>query len=98
MTHPDCAFLRYSRHALERMFRRDISPDTVKAIVMSGESIAQYPDDTPYPSRLMLGFQDGCPIHVVVAQDPASTDCHVVTAYRPEPERWDESFKTRRKP
>lgn len=80
------------------MFHRSISPDVVERIVGDGEVIASYPDDTPYPSTLLLGFDDGQPIHVVVAQDAAAALCHIVTVYRPDPELWGDDFKTRREP
>ena len=32
-----------------------------------GEEIAAYPDDTPYPSRPLLGWRGDKPLHVVVA-------------------------------
>jgi len=91
-----CREVRYSRHAFERMFQRGISPEVVGTLIQSGEIIASYPDDRPYPSYLMLGYHDGLPLHAVVAQDPAGRICQVVTVYRPDPELWDASFKTRK--
>lgn len=93
----DCRFIRFSRHAIERMFRREIPPDIVSQIISSGEIVATYLDDTPYPSVLMLGFQEGRPVHVVVAHDEVSGVCHVVTVYHPDPELWTVDFKSRRK-
>jgi hypothetical protein len=80
------------------MFHRGIPPDVVERIVGDGEVIASYPDDTPYPSMLVLGFDDGQPIHVVVARDAGTGHCHIVTVYRPDPEMWGDAFKTRREP
>jgi hypothetical protein len=42
-------------HALRRMFERHISVEDVEDVSQHGEMIENYPDDTPYPSRLMLG-------------------------------------------
>lgn len=92
----DCKGLHFSRHAFERMFQRGINPDAVAQIVASGEVIADYPDDQPYPSALLLGFYGSHPVHAVVAHDPATGDCHLVTIYWPDPAIWDESFKRRR--
>jgi hypothetical protein len=37
------------------MFERNITPDSVIFVVENGEVIRKYDDDTPYPSRLILG-------------------------------------------
>lgn len=92
----DCKDLHFSRHAFERMFQREFDPDVVAQIVASGEIIADYPDEQPFPCVLLLGFHGGLPVHAVVAHDPATGDCHIVTIYRPEPVIWDEEFKKRR--
>jgi hypothetical protein len=91
-----CRTLRYSRHAFERMVQRGISPEMISQVLASGSTIAVYPDDTPYPSALLLGFTKDGPLHVVVARDEESGDCQVVTVYRPDPSLWDESFQSRR--
>ena len=65
-------------------------------MVAGGETIAEYPDDSPYPSRLMLGHVDGKPIHVVVAADTATAICIVITVYEPQPDWWENDFRTRR--
>ena len=92
----NCKTLHFSRHAFERMFQRGINPDTVTQIVADGEIIADYPDDLPFPSALLLGYYGNQPIHTVVAHESATGNCHVVTIYWPDPAIWDESFKRRR--
>jgi hypothetical protein len=94
----ECASLRFTGHALRRMFERELDRDGVASVVRGGEVIARYPDDRPFPSQLLLGFVDSGAVHVVVAQDPASGACFVVTAYRPDPAVWTPDFKTRRNP
>ncbi len=94
----DCPFIRFSGHALRRMFERDLDEQAVVAVLRTGEVIADYPDDKPYPSQLLLGFIHARPVHVVVAMDSASKNCFVVTAYRPDPAVWSTDYKTRRKP
>jgi Domain of unknown function (DUF4258) len=54
-------------HAVQRMYQRDISEVVVRHVIATGETIEDYPDDTPYPSRLVLGWNGRRPIHVVVA-------------------------------
>ncbi|MBI3757647.1 MAG: DUF4258 domain-containing protein [Deltaproteobacteria bacterium] len=94
----DCNGVQFSRHAIERMFQRALPPEVVESVIANSETVESYPDDTPYPSLLLLGFQDEQPVHVVVAREPASRLCHVITVYRPDPDVWNEDFKTRRKP
>lgn len=92
----DCRAIRFSRHAFERLFARDIPPEAIARIVREGETIASYPEDKPFPSVLLLGFEKGGPVHVVVARNPTTGICIVVTVYRPDPELWSDNFRTRR--
>ena len=92
----DCNRIVLSRHALQRMFERAISPVEVRKAIVAGEAIEQYPDDQPYPSRLLLAVVDGRPLHVLAAKDPATQVCYVVTVYVPDRSRWSDDFKVRR--
>ncbi|MER3422593.1 MAG: hypothetical protein C4293_04520 [Nitrospiraceae bacterium] len=60
--------------------------------------VASYPDDVPFPSVLILGFELGQPLHLVVARDPKTGVCFVITVYRPDPDLWSDDFKTRKEP
>lgn len=93
----DCNGVQFSRHAIERMFQRAIPPSVIAHVIANGEIIEPYPDDIPYPSLLLLGFQEEQPVHVVVAQEPGSGLCHVITVYYPDSAIWENNFKTRRK-
>jgi hypothetical protein len=84
----------YRAHAIRRMFERRISDKTVHAVLLSGEVIESYPNDIPYPSKLVLGWSDNRPIHIVVAETK-KTDI-IITVYEPDPKRWDHRFKLRR--
>ena len=55
------------QHAAQRMLERNISVADVLIAVNSGATIEDYPDDTPFPSRLTLGWVDERPVHVVWA-------------------------------
>ena len=59
----------YQSHAVERMAQRGVSEEDVQYILLNGEAIQVYADDTPFPSELVLGWREGRPIHVVVATD-----------------------------
>ena len=91
-----CAEVRFSAHAVTRLFERGFSTDEILTAIQVGQVIADYPDDHPYPSRLLLAYLGTRPIHLVVAQDPDSGICFVVTAYSPDPLIWSEDFTTRR--
>jgi len=41
-------------HAIQRMFERGFTEEDVRSVVETGENIEYYPDDSPFPSRLML--------------------------------------------
>jgi hypothetical protein len=57
--------------------------------------IEDYPDDQPYPSRLVLGWRGTRPVHVVVAQNLSDNELIVVTVYEPDSELWDHDFSRR---
>ena len=94
----DCARVKYTGHALRRMFERGISRNDVATVLRRGQTIEAYPADEPLPSRLLLGFVGTRPLHVVVARDPATHECHVVTVYEPDPRLWQPDWKTRSTP
>ena len=85
-------------HATQRMFQRSIRPEEVRHIIENGETIEDYPEDQPYPSRLVSGHTGHRPVHVVVADNEADHERIIVTVYQPDPTRWTEDFRTRRRP
>jgi hypothetical protein len=70
------------------MYERGITISAVAKVVTDGQIIAEYPDDRPFPSRLLLGFPGGSALHVVVAHDQAALTDYMVTAYVPGPDQW----------
>jgi hypothetical protein len=92
----ECNKIIYSGHAVRRMFERALNKDAVKQVIQGGEVIAAYPDDTPYPSYLMLGFDNEVAIHVVASKDGVTGNCYVITVYQPDPALWESDFRTRR--
>lgn len=93
----DCQHIKFSGHALQRMFERKIGKPDVLSVIAGGEIIAEYPDDTPYPSLLICGFVEQTPLHIVVAFDQPKGECYVVTTYIPAADQWTTDYKTRRK-
>ncbi|AFZ13743.1 hypothetical protein Cri9333_2904 [Crinalium epipsammum PCC 9333] len=88
--------LVFSRHAIQQMFLRRISKKEVDSVVAYGEVIEENPEDTPFPSYLLLDFVDGKPIHVVFSYDESTDTGYVVTAYIPDPNLWRNNFRSRR--
>lgn len=88
--------LIFRKHAIQRMFERSISVDDVQAVLSAGKVIQSYPDDTPYPSRLLLGWCENRPIHIVAADTPEG-ETVIITAYQPDPTLWEADFE-RKKP
>lgn len=87
--------LVFRAHAIRRMFERGISVGDVRRVLTNGETIERYPDDQPYPSRLVLGWIDRRPLHIVVADNTVANTTIVITVYEPDPARWDATFRKR---
>ena len=86
----------YRVHAVRRMFERGIAEAQVREVLEGGEEIRGYPDDQPYPSRLLLGWRGERPLHVVVAYNAQDDEEIVITVYEPEAALWEDGFKRRR--
>ena len=86
----------FSGHAVRQMFAREISVEDVRMVITAGATIAEYPDDEPYPSCLLSGVVRERTIHVVLAYDSETLTGIVVTAYIPDPGFWSSDFRTRR--
>lgn len=84
-------------HAVQRMFQRGITVDDVHYVLDTGEVVEKYLKDTPYPSRLVLGWCGSRPIHVVAAYNSVSKETIIITVYEPDAAQWEPGFK-RRKP
>jgi hypothetical protein len=92
----NCQTITFSGHAIQRMFERNLTKNDILLVIQHGEIIANYPEDQPYPSCLLLGFIANNPLHVVLAQD-SSKQCYVITTYVPNQTLWNDDFKSRRK-
>ncbi len=86
----------YRIHAVQRMFERAIRTGEIREVVDQGETIEAYPNDSPFPSRLMCGTVRGRVLHVVAADNPRNDETYVITVYEPDPDRWDSRFRVRR--
>ena len=87
--------LTFTDEAVLRMRERGITRREVGRAIDTGETIREYPDDKPYPSRLVLGWVEGRPLHVVYAVDAERQERIVITTYQPDPAQWDSTFRMR---
>ena len=86
----------WTEHLAIRLRERGIKRDDVIACVKNGDIIEQYPDDMPFPSCLISGHSvSEKPLHVVCAQNQ-DVNCCVITAYYPNPDKWEADNKTRK--
>ncbi len=99
----DClsCFKSYRRifraHALERMVERNIGFSDIDEIAENLEIIEEYPNDFPYPSCLILGYNASHkPIHIVFSVNKAEKMIYIITVYGPNPQKWDSGFKRRK--
>jgi hypothetical protein len=83
-------------HALQRMFERRITHGDVTRVLGEGKTIEQYPGDKPYPSRLVLGWIDDRPFHVVVADNKKEKEQIIITVYEPDSAAWEPGFERRK--
>jgi hypothetical protein len=83
-------------HAVQRMFERDLSVKGVVEATETGETVEDYSAEMPEPSRLMLGFQGKRAVHVVIAEHQDTNEIVIITAYLPDPDKWNKDFKSRR--
>jgi hypothetical protein len=77
------------------MVQRGFTDADVASVLSAGEVIERYPDDTPYPSYLVLGVVSGRAVHVVAADRPDAEEIIVITVYEPHPSLWDATFRKR---
>ena len=91
----DMVFVTY--HTAERCRQRGITAKDIKQVVETGEIIEQYPEDFPFPSCLICGKDSaGKVAHVCISDEGIAS--RIITAYYPDKDKWDESFKIRKEP
>jgi hypothetical protein len=86
----------YSNHAVKQMFQRNITTHEVEYALEKGETIQEYPEDRPYPSKLLLAFYGQRPLHVVCSYNKDEKITIIITVYEPTNKIWKNDFKTRK--
>ena len=89
--------VEWKKHVVQRIIERGIARSAVLEVLLEGEVIHNYPDDSPCPSALFFGLIAERPIHVVAAYDENSQITHIITAYEPSLGFFMDDFKTKRK-
>lgn len=89
--------VRVSEHGFDEMAEDGLSAREAVAGVDEMVVVAEYPDYPKGPCALVLEHdRAGRPFHVVWGIPLGYTEPVVlVTAYRPDPERWDHTFTRR---
>ena len=87
----------FSVHAALRMSKWSIDEEDIQSVVDTGEAIEEYPHALPLPCQLMMGLTKGRYIHVVVAKIEAKKRAIIITAYVPDPAKWEPGLRNRRK-
>jgi hypothetical protein len=93
MPHPK---LTFRLHAIQRMFERDLTNvDGLRRVLAEGETIEEYSNDFPNPTRLILGWLDEAPLHMAVSENRKANETIIVTVYVPDPAQWTDDFRSR---
>jgi len=89
----------WSQHAIAKLVVEDLSHQAVQDALWESEVIEDYPPlHRPLPDCLILArLSMGEPLHAVIAVDAPNDRLFVVTVYRPDPRRWTDDRRTRRR-
>jgi hypothetical protein len=90
--------LRVSEHGYDELAADGITVREIMAGISSAEVLEHYPLYPKGPCVLTIQKdREGRPIHVVWGISRANSPAVLVTAYRPDPERWGDDFRRRKK-
>lgn len=85
--------VKWTDHCSFRMFERGIHQEDVQRAILNGKIIEQYPEDYPYPSCLIIGYNlNNEMVHVVCGI--GGNNLYIITVYCPDIEKWiDDSIR-----
>ncbi len=80
-----------------RMLHRNITRQELTELIEQGEIIEDYPNDYPFPSRLVFKIINKRPLHAIIAFNKEKREGIVVSLYEADSEHFEPDFKTRKK-
>ncbi len=89
--------IHWTYHVNMRMQKRFIARKKIIEAVESFEIIEKNPEDKYLPSYLLWAQHENDIFHVLVAVDNVNEQVIIITAYRPDDEKWESNYKKRRK-
>ena len=82
-------------HALEEMDADGFLLGDVIYGIINGEIIEEYPGSYPLPACLInSNTPTGEPMHICISMPPI---VKIITVYKPDPNKWENGFKRRKK-
>ena len=82
----------FSNHAVKQMFQRNISMEDAKFALHNGVLVNEYPDDKPYPSKLLFAMKNENPLHIVCSEIFIENTIIIITAYEPSLDIWEKDY------
>ena len=89
--------IRWTYHVNMRLKGRFISREAVLSSSDKYEIIENYPEDKYLPSYLIYTTHQNMVFHVQIATDLENNYITIITAYKPNLNKWEKDLKTRRK-
>lgn len=83
-----------TQHSRKRFVERGIQLQDIVKTIENGEIIEYYPNDLPFSSCLITGKSGNRAVHIVAAIDDGMI--YLITAYIPDPAKWEADWKTRK--
>ena len=86
----------WRKHVLQKLAERGIMQQAVREVLLKGERIRDYAEDSPFPSALFLGYIEGKPLHVVASCDETNGRAFIITAYEPSVDIFESDYRTKK--
>ncbi len=88
--------IRWTYHVNIRLRGRHVPREAILESADAYEIIESYPKDKYLPSYLVYSKHQATAFHALFATDVKEDNVRVVTAYEPDPQKWEEDLRTRR--